>query len=103
MRKQPKTRVNDALLLPQAAALASGMMDKLGRPGHYTLFAPTNDAFQDMNPGHLERLMGDKDVIAGILDALTAHESCDGSGANCVWVWKALCVRNTLNGLYALR
>lgn len=49
-------------------------MDKLGRPGHYTLFAPTNDAFENLSPGHLERMMGDKDVIAGMLDALTAHE-----------------------------
>lgn len=67
----------------QAAALASGMMDKLGRPGHYTLFAPTNEAFQNLSPGHLERMMGDKDVIAGTSDASTAHESCIGSGANC--------------------
>lgn len=59
------------------------MMDKLGRPGHYTLFAPTNDAFENLSPGHLERMMEDKDVIKGMLDALTAHESCHGSGANC--------------------
>lgn len=56
------------------------MMDKLGKPGHYTLFAPTNDAFRDLSPGHLERMMGDRDVIAGMLDALTVHESCE---ANC--------------------
>lgn len=41
-------------------------MDKLDQPGHYTLFAPTNAAFDRLGPGHLERLMGDKDVIAGI-------------------------------------
>lgn len=58
---------------PQAAALASGMMDKLGKPGHYTLFAPTNDAFDTLSPGHLERMMADKDVITGML----------GSGPNC--------------------
>lgn len=58
--------MNDTLMLPQAAALASGMMEKLGRPGRYTLFAPTNDAFKDLSPGHLERMMGDKDVIAGM-------------------------------------
>lgn len=54
---------------PQAAALASGMMDKLGRPGHFTLFAPTNEAFNKLSSGHLERMMGDKDVIAGTPDA----------------------------------
>lgn len=42
-------------------------MDKLGRPGHYTLFAPTNEAFDKLSPGHLERMMGDKNVIAGTL------------------------------------
>lgn len=54
---------------PQAAALASGVMDKLGRPGHYTLFAPTNEAFNRLSPGHLQRMMGDKNVIAGTLRA----------------------------------
>lgn len=54
---------------PQAAALASGVMDKLGRPGHYTLFAPTNEAFNRLSPGHLQRMMGDKNVIAGTLKA----------------------------------
>lgn len=65
--KKHQRRVNDALIFPQAAALASGMMDKLGRPGHYTLFAPTNDAFNNLSPGHLERMMVDKDVITGML------------------------------------
>lgn len=54
-------------LLSQAAALASGVMDKLDRPGHFTLFAPTNEAFENLNPGYLERIMKDKTVIAGIL------------------------------------
>lgn len=53
------------LLFNQAAALASGMMEKLDQPGHYTLFAPTNAAFDKLAPGHLERIMGDKAVIAG--------------------------------------
>lgn len=51
----------------QSAVLASGMMDKLDQPGHYTLFAPTDAAFRKLPPGHLERLMEDKDVIAGML------------------------------------
>lgn len=54
--------------------MTSGMMDKLGRPGHYTLFAPTNDAFKNLTPGHLERMMGDKDVIAGMSEALVAPQ-----------------------------
>lgn len=42
-------------------------MDKLGEPGHYTVFAPTNDAFDKLSPGYLERIMEDKAVIAGAL------------------------------------
>ncbi|XP_065819013.1 periostin isoform X9 [Labrus bergylta] len=60
--------VNDDLTSFSAAALASGMMDKLDQPGHYTLFAPTNEAFDKLAPGHLERIMGDKDVIAALVN-----------------------------------
>uniref|UniRef100_UPI0037E7E8E6 periostin-like isoform X2 n=1 Tax=Semicossyphus pulcher TaxID=241346 RepID=UPI0037E7E8E6 len=60
--------VNDDLSSFSAAALASGMMDKLDQPGHYTLFAPTNEAFDRLAPGHLERIMGDKDVIAALVN-----------------------------------
>ncbi|XP_061659168.1 periostin-like isoform X5 [Syngnathoides biaculeatus] len=60
--------VEDELSSFSAAALASGVMDKLDRPGHYTLFAPTNAAFDRLGPGHLERLMGDKDVIAALVN-----------------------------------
>lgn len=53
------------LLVTQNVVMASGMMDKLDQPGHYTLFAPTNEAFDKLSPGYLERIMGDKAVIAG--------------------------------------
>lgn len=49
----------------KAAALASGVMDKLEQPGHFTLFAPTNEAFGKLSPGPLKRLMGDKTIIKG--------------------------------------
>ena len=49
----------------QTVTMASGVMDKLGQPGHYTLFAPTNDAFDKLGPDFLERIMSDKAVIAG--------------------------------------
>ncbi|XP_061752811.1 periostin-like isoform X2 [Nerophis ophidion] len=85
--------VTDELSSFSAAALASGVMDKLDRPGHYTLFAPTNAAFDKMGPGHLERLMGDKAVIAALVNyhlltsvqcaeaimAGTAYETAEGS------------------------
>uniref|UniRef100_A0A4W6FPN7 Periostin n=1 Tax=Lates calcarifer TaxID=8187 RepID=A0A4W6FPN7_LATCA len=48
--------------------LASGMMDKLDQPGHYTLFAPTNEAFDKLNAGYLERIMGNKAVIAALVN-----------------------------------
>lgn len=41
------------------------MMEKLGMPGHFTLFAPTNSAFDKLDPGYLERIMEDKAVISG--------------------------------------
>ena len=46
-------------------ALASGVMEKLGQPGHYTLFAPTNEAFEKLEAGYLERVMGDRAVMEG--------------------------------------
>nr|XP_046267131.1 periostin-like isoform X2 [Scatophagus argus] len=60
--------VNDDLSSFNAAALASGMMDKLDQPGHYTLFAPTNEAFDRLSPGYLERIMADKTVIAALVN-----------------------------------
>lgn len=42
------------------------MIDKLDQPGHYTLFAPTNEAFDRLSQTYMERIMGDKAVIAGI-------------------------------------
>ncbi|XP_040005738.1 periostin-like isoform X2 [Xiphias gladius] len=59
---------SDELSSFNAAALASGMMDKLDQPGHYTLFAPTNEAFDKLSPGYLERIMGNKAIIAGLVN-----------------------------------
>ena len=50
---------------PQALALASGVMEKLGQPGHYTLFAPTNQALDKLGSGYLERIMGDQKIMSG--------------------------------------
>lgn len=55
------------LFVTQTAVLASGMMDQLDQPGHYTLFAPTNRAFDKLSSGYVERIMGDKAVISGML------------------------------------
>ncbi|XP_045896667.1 periostin-like isoform X1 [Micropterus dolomieu] len=58
----------DELSSFSAAVLASGMMDKLDQSGHYTLFAPTNEAFNKLSPGHLERIMEDKAVIVALVN-----------------------------------
>ncbi|KAH0628664.1 hypothetical protein JD844_010071 [Phrynosoma platyrhinos] len=50
----------DDLSSLRAAAFTSDVMDILGKPGHYTLFAPTNEAFEKLPRGVLERIMGDK-------------------------------------------
>ncbi|PKU39877.1 periostin [Limosa lapponica baueri] len=52
--------VEDDLSSLRAAAITSDVLDILGRPGHYTLFAPTNEAFERLPRGVLERIMGDK-------------------------------------------
>ncbi|XP_041865038.1 periostin-like isoform X2 [Melanotaenia boesemani] len=59
---------NDDLSSFSAAAIASGVMDKLEKPGQFTLFAPTNEAFDKLSPGRLERIMEDKDVIAALVN-----------------------------------
>ncbi|XP_047463389.1 periostin-like isoform X2 [Mugil cephalus] len=85
--------VTDELSSFSTAALESGMMDKLGDPGQYTLFAPTNEAFDKLSPGYLERIMGDKEVVAALVNyhllnsvqcaeaimAGTAYETAEGS------------------------
>uniref|UniRef100_A0A8D0D6T7 Periostin, osteoblast specific factor b n=1 Tax=Sander lucioperca TaxID=283035 RepID=A0A8D0D6T7_SANLU len=40
----------------------------LGQPGHYTLFAPTNEAFESLGSEVLERLQGDKEVLKALLN-----------------------------------
>ncbi|XP_035390107.1 periostin, osteoblast specific factor b isoform X1 [Electrophorus electricus] len=48
-------------------ATTSGLTDKLGEPGHFTLFAPTNDAFSNLDREVLDRLMGDKNALQALL------------------------------------
>uniref|UniRef100_A0A3Q3WA26 Uncharacterized protein n=1 Tax=Mola mola TaxID=94237 RepID=A0A3Q3WA26_MOLML len=62
--------VNDDL---SSAALFSGLIDKLGQPGHYTLFAPTNEAFKKLTPELQERFARDKDVLQATLMMVNYH------------------------------
>ncbi|XP_055792837.1 periostin-like [Salvelinus fontinalis] len=60
--------VNEDLSSFSAVALASGVMDKMGQPGHFTLFAPTNEAMENLGASFLERIMGDKAVIGALVN-----------------------------------
>ncbi|KAJ8391482.1 hypothetical protein AAFF_G00089560 [Aldrovandia affinis] len=90
---QDVIEVDDELSALNTVATASGLLDKLGQPGHYTLFAPTNDAFDKLDSDILERLMGDKGVLQALLNfhllnsvhcseailAGTSYETLEGS------------------------
>lgn len=52
----------------QTVAEVSGLIDTLKQPGHYTLFAPTNAAFDKVGGDVMERLMSDKNVLKGETD-----------------------------------
>ncbi|KAK2871147.1 hypothetical protein Q8A67_023674 [Cirrhinus molitorella] len=58
---------NDELASLSAIALTSGLQDQLGQPGHYTLFAPTNEAIDKMDSDAMERLTSDKTVLQALL------------------------------------
>ncbi|XP_074073343.1 periostin isoform X6 [Macrotis lagotis] len=51
----------------RAAAITSDLLEALGRDGHFTLFAPTNEAFEKLPRGVLERIMGDKVASEALL------------------------------------
>lgn len=46
----------------------SELLEKLGQPGHYTLFAPTNEAFEQLGIDVLERIQSDKQALKGKSD-----------------------------------
>ncbi|XDV54216.1 hypothetical protein PO909_022559 [Leuciscus waleckii] len=58
---------SDELTTLNTVAENSGLQNQLGEPGHYTLFAPTNDAFDKLNSDVLERLMSDPTVLQALL------------------------------------
>ncbi|RVE65026.1 hypothetical protein OJAV_G00132160 [Oryzias javanicus] len=65
---QDVIEVNDELTTLSDLAQTSGLLEKLGEPGHYTLFAPTNDAFEKLGSDVLERLQSDKEVLKALLN-----------------------------------
>lgn len=56
------------------AVQAAGLVDTLSAPGNFTVFAPTNAAFDALPAGTLESLLADTDALTSIL---TYHVSAD--------------------------
>ncbi|CAI9570804.1 unnamed protein product [Staurois parvus] len=75
----------DDLSSLRTAAIASDLMGKLGKPGQYTLFAPTDEAFEKLPRNVLERIMADKKAAEAlvnyhILDTVQCSEAIMGGG-----------------------
>ncbi|MSW21072.1 MAG: OmpA family protein [Actinobacteria bacterium] len=58
-----------------AAVKAAGLDTDLAGPGPYTVFAPTDDAFNKLDPEVLKALLADKDLLTKIL----RHHMVDGA------------------------
>ncbi|XP_073718931.1 periostin, osteoblast specific factor b isoform X1 [Misgurnus anguillicaudatus] len=65
---QDVIEADDDLSTLSSVATASGLIEKLGQDGHFTLFAPTNDAFEKLDREVLDRLMEDKDSLQALLN-----------------------------------
>ncbi|XP_048388575.1 periostin-like isoform X10 [Stegostoma tigrinum] len=60
--------VTDELSSLRAAATASGLLEILGKDGHYTVFAPTNEAFDKLSKDVLERILSDPVALKAMLN-----------------------------------
>ncbi|XP_039986857.1 periostin, osteoblast specific factor b isoform X3 [Xiphias gladius] len=65
---QDVIEVDDDLTTLSDVFQNAGLLEKLGQPGHYTLFAPTNEAFESLGRDVLERLQSDKEVLKALLN-----------------------------------
>ncbi|XP_078078419.1 periostin-like isoform X1 [Mustelus asterias] len=52
----------------RAAATASGLLETLSKDGHYTVFAPTNEAFDGLSQEMLERILSDPVALKAMLN-----------------------------------
>ncbi|TNN01104.1 hypothetical protein fugu_010486 [Takifugu bimaculatus] len=59
---------DDELSTLSDVAQSAGVLEKLGQPGQYTLFAPTNKAFEGLGREVLERLRGDKGALKALVN-----------------------------------
>ncbi|KAL6473164.1 hypothetical protein MHYP_G00193520 [Metynnis hypsauchen] len=53
--------------LSAAFNVESSLLEQLGEPGHYTVFAPTDEAFDKVDREVIERVLGDKNVVQALL------------------------------------
>ncbi|XP_027901218.1 periostin, osteoblast specific factor b isoform X2 [Xiphophorus couchianus] len=65
---QDYIEVEEDLTKLAEVAQTAGLLEKLGQPGFYTLFAPTNNAFDKIGGDTMERLLNDKDVLRALLN-----------------------------------
>ncbi|XP_008424527.1 periostin, osteoblast specific factor b isoform X1 [Poecilia reticulata] len=65
---QDYIEVEEDLTTLADVAQTAGLLEKLGQPGFYTLFAPTNNAFDKIGGDTMERLLSDKDVLRALLN-----------------------------------
>ncbi|KAG7243065.1 hypothetical protein INR49_016440 [Caranx melampygus] len=65
---QDTVEVDDDLTTLSDLAQSAGLIDMLGQPGHYTLFAPTNEAFERLGSDVLDRLKSNKEVLKALLN-----------------------------------
>lgn len=58
---------NPVLSTLVSAVKEAGLVDTLNTTDDITVFAPTNDAFKDMDQATLKKAMGDKDLLTKVL------------------------------------
>ncbi|XP_034557081.1 periostin, osteoblast specific factor b [Notolabrus celidotus] len=65
---QDVLEVDDDLTTLSDLAQTAGLLEKLGEAGQYTLFAPTNEAFDSLGSDVLERIQSDKEALKALLN-----------------------------------
>lgn len=70
---------NDNFSTFASAIEAAGMERALDKNGNYTVFAPTNDAFDALPDGALDELMDDPDRLRNILSYHVVDEKIESS------------------------
>ncbi|XP_006009428.1 transforming growth factor-beta-induced protein ig-h3 [Latimeria chalumnae] len=67
-------KADDRFSLLVASIQAAGLTETLNRPGTFTVFAPTDEAFQALPSGEMEKLMGNRRQLESLLKYHIANE-----------------------------